>query len=59
MKDIKAGEVLISETGRSYRVVECTPESVSLIRVNGYTLFCCHRRFIELSFRPASAVAVA
>lgn len=59
MTKIQTGEVLISDSGRSYRVVECTPESVSLIRVNGYTLFCCHRRNIELFFRPANKVAVA
>ncbi|HIK10886.1 MAG TPA: hypothetical protein IGS52_11550 [Oscillatoriaceae cyanobacterium M33_DOE_052] len=55
MRKFETGEVLISSTGRSYRVVDSTPEVISLLRIDGYTLFSCHPHFIETSFSPATA----
>lgn len=51
---LQQGELLISENGRYYLVVECSEESVSLKRVNGYTLFSCHPGFLDSSFRKVS-----
>lgn len=41
----------MSGDGRYYRVVDCNEEMISLMRVNGYTLFSCNQRFLECSFR--------
>lgn len=53
---IQVGEFLISNTGDYYRVVECQSDVVSLMRVNGYTLFSCSQSFVETTFRPVSLV---
>ncbi|MEB3337351.1 MAG: hypothetical protein VKJ46_07820 [Leptolyngbyaceae bacterium] len=50
---VKTGEVLISATGHQYRVVEAVEDSISLVRVNGYTLFSCKPVFVESAFQPA------
>ncbi len=51
---IQVGEFLISNVGDYYRVVECQSGVVSLMRVNGYTLFSCSQSFVEMTFRPVS-----
>ena len=56
---IQLGELLISKNGRYYRVVECRENSISLMPVNGYTLFSCNSTFVESSFRPVEAPEVA
>lgn len=52
---IKTGELLISDNGHYYRVVEAVEDSISLMRINGYTLFSCKPPFIEAGFRPVAA----
>ncbi|MBW4487151.1 MAG: hypothetical protein KME12_05110 [Trichocoleus desertorum ATA4-8-CV12] len=52
---LQTGELLVSRNGKQYRVVECYEDSVSLMPVNGYTLFSCRRLFVESSFRLATA----
>jgi hypothetical protein len=54
---LQTGELLVSRNGKQYRVVECYEDSVSLMPVDGYTLFSCRRFFVESSFRPAAGVA--
>ncbi|MBK4728815.1 hypothetical protein JJD41_02775 [Oxynema sp. CENA135] len=56
---IQRGNFLISGDGRYYRVVECTKDAISLMRVNGYTLFSCRPNFVEVSFRLVEASEVA
>ena len=51
---LQAGELLVAKNGKQYRIVECYGDSVSLMPVNGYTLFSCRRLFVEVSFRPAT-----
>jgi len=51
---IQVGEFLISNAGDYYRVVECQADMVSLMRLNGYTLFSCSQSFLETTFRTAS-----
>ncbi|HEY9749990.1 MAG TPA: hypothetical protein V6C63_14995 [Allocoleopsis sp.] len=52
---LQAGELLVARNGKQYRVVECYEDSVSLMPVDGYTLFACRRLFVEISFRPVTA----
>ncbi len=51
---IQVGEFLISNAGEYYRVIECQQDMVSLMRVNGYTLFSCSLPFVETTFRPVA-----
>ncbi len=52
--NIKVGEFVVSNRdGRCYRVVEYRDNTVSLKRVDGYTLFSCHPEFIASWFHPA------
>lgn len=53
---IQVGEFLISNAGDYYRVVECQADIVSLMRVNGHTLFSCSQTFVETAFRPVPVV---
>ncbi len=53
--NIQAGSLLISRRdGQFYRVVECCKDGISLMRVNGYTLFTCNPLFVEDAFQPAA-----
>ncbi|MGB3298948.1 MAG: hypothetical protein WBA76_11810 [Phormidesmis sp.] len=55
---IRAGEILKSHAGQYYRVLETNEFSVSLMRVNGQTIFACRPEYIELNFSlPASDAA--
>lgn len=51
---LQVGEWLISNAGEYYRVVEYQQDMVSLMRMNGYTLFSCSLPFVQTTFRPAS-----
>ena len=48
--DIKAGEILKSHEGQYYRVLDVGQFSVSLMRVNGQTLFACRPEYVALNF---------
>jgi hypothetical protein len=48
--NIRAGEIVKSPTGAYYRVVELQEESVSLMRINGFTLFSCHPSYLRSAF---------
>jgi hypothetical protein len=55
--NIRAGEILKSHEGHYYRVLEANQVSVSLMRVNGQTIFACRPEYIELNFFMPSADA--
>jgi hypothetical protein len=55
--NIRAGEILKSHEGHYYRVLEANQVSVSLMRVNGQTIFACRPEYIELNFFMPSAEA--
>ncbi len=59
MMRIQKGEFLLSSNGKYYRVVECRENVISLMRVNGYTIFACHRALLESSFQPVEMVEMA
>lgn len=48
--NIRAGEILQSNEGAFYRVLEATPFSVSLMRVDGQTIFACRTEYVEMNF---------
>ena len=48
--NIKAGEILKSHEGQYYRVLEADQYSVSLMRVDGQTIFACKPQYIALNF---------
>ncbi len=50
LMNIRAGEILKSHEGQYYRVLEANPFSVSLMRVNGQTIFACRPEYIALNF---------
>ena len=55
----EAGQLLLDCNGQLYRVVDCAEGMVSLMRVNGYTLFSCNPAFVESMFQcwvPAAAM---
>lgn len=52
---IQSGVLLVSKKGEYYRVVDCQEEAISLMRVNGYTLFACSTRFLESEFLLANS----
>lgn len=56
---IRAGEILISQDGRYYRVLEADEHSVSLIRVDGQTIFACRPSYVSAAFSLANAGASA
>ncbi|MGA7937825.1 MAG: hypothetical protein WCA35_30025 [Kovacikia sp.] len=47
---IQLGDILMARNGKYYRVVEYREGIVSLIRVNGYTLFSCNMEYAESMF---------
>jgi hypothetical protein len=55
--DIRAGEILKSHEGQYYRVLEASPVSVSLMRVNGQTIFACRPEYVALNFSLPTAEA--
>jgi len=59
MTRIQLGDILIAKNGDYYRVVECKDSMVSLMRINGYTLFSCSERFVESMFGSATSSAIA
>ena len=56
---IRAGEILRSYEGHYYRVLEASPESVSLMRVNGQTIFACRPEYIALNFHIPVSMTTA
>ncbi|MEM6451221.1 MAG: hypothetical protein AAF703_12995 [Cyanobacteria bacterium P01_D01_bin.105] len=48
--NIRAGEILKSNEGGYYRVLEADNVSVSLMRVDGQTIFACKPEYIALNF---------
>ncbi|WP_156120499.1 hypothetical protein [Neosynechococcus sphagnicola] len=48
---IQPGDLFLSEEGHYYRVIDAQSNSVSLKRLDGYTLFSCRPPFVEASFR--------
>ncbi|MEL6137927.1 MAG: hypothetical protein AAFR42_11020 [Cyanobacteria bacterium J06628_6] len=46
---LQIGDIVASDAGQHYRVLEITEHSVSLIRVNGQTIF---------AYRPAIAATL-
>lgn len=48
--DIRAGEILRSHEGHYYPVLEADQVSVSLMRINGQTVFACRPEYIALNF---------
>ena len=56
--DIRAGEIIKSNDGAFYRVLEATQFSVSLMRVDGQTIFSCRPEYVEMNFSiPSGEVA--
>lgn len=60
---IRAGEILKSHEGHYYRVLETNQAGVSLMRVNGQTIFACRPEYLALNFfvptAPADAISSA
>jgi hypothetical protein len=52
----QAGEILVAHNGHQYRVIESRDNAVSLMRLNGYTLFSCKLPFVESMFRPVNSL---
>ena len=48
--NIRAGEILQSNEGAFYRVLEASQFSVSLMRVDGQTIFACRTEYVEMNF---------
>lgn len=48
--NIRAGEILRSHEGHYYPVLEADQVSVSLMRINGQTVFACRPEYIALNF---------
>ncbi|NJM98513.1 MAG: hypothetical protein HC800_16320 [Phormidesmis sp. RL_2_1] len=55
--NIRAGEILQSHEGQYYRVLEASAIMVSLMRVNGQTIFACRPEYIALNFSIPTAEA--
>ena len=49
-REIRAGEILQSNEGIYYRVLEATQFSISLMRVDGQTIFSCRPEYVEMNF---------
>lgn len=47
---VSAGEILKSHQGHYYRVLEASQVSISLMRVNGQTIFACKPEYLALNF---------
>jgi hypothetical protein len=54
---IQPGDILIASNGERYRVLEQEGEAISLIRLNGYTLFACTAKFLETEFLICKSAA--
>jgi hypothetical protein len=54
---IRAGEILISQDGQYYRVLEVTDHCISLMRVSGQTIFACRPDYLANVFSLATAQA--
>lgn len=54
---VKAGEILVSQDGRYYRVTEVEENSISLMRVGGQTVFSCRPAYLVETFQPSQASA--
>lgn len=48
---IQIGDVLTAPTGDRYRVLDLRDQIVSLMRLNGCTLFSCHLYVVEAFFQ--------
>ncbi len=48
--NLRAGEIIKSHDGHYYRVLEASNVSVSLMRVNGQTIFACRPEYIDRNF---------
>ena len=57
--NIRAGEILKSHEGHYYRVLEASSLSVSLMRVNGQTIFACRPEYVALNFSLPTSVDAA
>lgn len=56
--NVRAGEILKSHEGKYYRVLEVRAGAISLIRVNGQTIFACRPEYVALNFYiPTSEAA--
>ncbi|MEM8807278.1 MAG: hypothetical protein AAGF01_14740 [Cyanobacteria bacterium P01_G01_bin.38] len=53
--NIRAGEILVSQDGKYYRVLEANEYSVSLKRVDGHTIFACRPQYVASAFELASS----
>lgn len=52
---VKAGEILRSNNGRYYRVLETNQYCVSLMPVGGQTIFACKPEYLALNFSAPTA----
>ncbi len=52
---IATGDVLLSRNGDRYRVIESREGIVSLMRVEGYTLFSCSEKLVSSMFNLAGS----
>lgn len=55
---VQPGELLVASNGKYYRVVDCADGVVSLMRIDGYTLFSCKANFLTSTFRPVTSSVV-
>ncbi len=56
--NLRAGEIIRSHEGQYYRVLEANQVSISLMRVNGQTIFACRPEHIALNYSlPAPEAA--
>jgi hypothetical protein len=53
--NIRAGEILKSHEGHYYRILEASSISVSLMRVDGLTIFACRPEYVALNFSMPAA----
>lgn len=56
---IETGVCLISNNGKYYRVIECKDNIISMVKVNGYTVFSCNISFAEKFFQFAEKSEIA
>jgi hypothetical protein len=54
---IQLGDLLQGTEGQFYRVIECQDEMLSLLQVDGCTLFSCRFQYAELVFSPVEGNA--
>jgi len=57
--NIRAGEILMSPEGNYYRVLEASQVSVSLMRMNGQTIFACRPDYVQRNFSVPGSADVA